>query len=40
MKLFVICGIGFILGWNLFLIQRDQKMYDAYGVSTYSEVRE
>ena len=32
-KKYVIAGlIGFavILGWNVFLIQRDDKMYDAY----------
>ena len=23
-------GFAFILGWNVFLIQRDDKMYDAY----------
>lgn len=23
-------GFAFILGWNVFLIQRDSKMYDAY----------
>ena len=32
-KKYVIAGlIGFavILGWNIFLIQRDEKLYDAY----------
>ena len=23
-------GFAFILGWNVFLIQRDEKLYDAY----------
>jgi hypothetical protein len=23
-------GFAFILGWNVFLIQRDQKMFEAY----------
>lgn len=23
-------GFAFILGWNVFLIQRDERMYDAY----------
>jgi hypothetical protein len=23
-------GFAFILGWNVFLIQRDQKLYDSY----------
>jgi len=23
-------GFAFILGWNVFLIQRDEQMYDAY----------
>ena len=30
MKTLIVCGVGFIIGWNLFLIQRDQKLYDAY----------
>lgn len=23
-------GFAFILGWNVFLIQRDEKLYDSY----------
>jgi len=23
-------GFAFILGWNVFLIQRDERLYDAY----------
>ena len=23
-------GLAFILGWNVFLVQRDQRMFDAY----------
>lgn len=23
-------GFAFILGWNVFLIQRDEKLFDAY----------
>jgi hypothetical protein len=38
MKTFIVLGVGVIVGWNLFLIQRDNKMYDAYGVQTM-EVR-
>ena len=32
MKLYfyVILGVGVIFGWNLFLIQRDNKMFDGY----------
>jgi len=32
MKLYVYAVIGFaaILGWNVFLIQRDGKMFDGY----------
>jgi len=36
-KKYVISGlIGFavILGWNIFLIQRDNKMFEAYGSVT------
>jgi len=36
-KKYVISGlIGFavILGWNVFLIQRDNKMFEAYGSVT------
>jgi len=28
--LFAILGFGAILGWNVFLIQRDAKMFDSY----------
>jgi hypothetical protein len=27
---FSIIAIGVIVGWNAFLIQRDQKLFDAY----------
>jgi hypothetical protein len=30
MKLFILLGIGFIFGWNLFLIQRDEQMFKKY----------
>ena len=31
MKTFsVIIGLAFIFGWNAFLAQRDQKMFDSY----------
>jgi len=30
MRYLIIGGIGFIVGWNIFLIQRDQKMFDGY----------
>jgi hypothetical protein len=26
----IIFGVGVIVGWNAFLIQRDQELYDAY----------
>ena len=26
----IIFGVGVIIGWNAFLIQRDQELYDAY----------
>jgi len=26
----IVGGIGFIVGWNIFLIQRDQQMLDTY----------
>jgi hypothetical protein len=38
MKTFIVLGLGVIVGWNLFLIQRDNKMYESYGVQTM-EVR-
>jgi len=38
MKTFIVLSVSFIVGWNIFLIQRDQKMYDAYGIQT-TEVR-
>jgi len=30
-------GFAVILGWNVFLIQRDEKMYDAYYRSKATE---
>lgn len=30
----IIVGVGFIIGWNIFLIERDQKMFKAYDKST------
>ena len=30
LRYLIVGGIGFIVGWNLFLIQRDQKMFDAH----------
>lgn len=26
----LVCGFSFILGWNVFLIQRDDRMFKAY----------
>lgn len=30
-------GLSFILGYNYWLIQRDQKLFDAYNQSTSQE---
>jgi hypothetical protein len=30
MKLFILFSIGAIIGWNIFLIQRDDQMYKNY----------
>jgi hypothetical protein len=30
MKLFILFSIGAIIGWNIFLIQRDEQMYKNY----------
>ena len=30
MKTFILLSIGFIIGWNIFLIQRDEQMYKNY----------
>jgi hypothetical protein len=27
---YFLLGLIFIVGWNVFLIQRDQKLFDAY----------
>jgi hypothetical protein len=27
---FIVVAIGAIIGWNVFLIQRDQKLFEAY----------
>lgn len=33
----IIFGVGVIIGWNAFLIQRDQELYDAYYGETPKE---
>jgi len=33
----VVLGFLAIIGWNVFLIQRDQKMFDAYDQTTPHE---
>jgi hypothetical protein len=35
---FIVVAIGAIIGWNVFLIQRDQKLFDAYNQPTPKEV--
>ena len=30
MKLFLLSSLVFIVGWNVFLIQRDAKLFEAY----------
>lgn len=32
-----VVGIIFVIGWNMFLIQRDQKLFDAYDEITKVE---
>lgn len=32
----ILFAIGFIFGWNLFLIQRDTKLFKAYDACTQS----
>jgi hypothetical protein len=34
MKYAIICAIFAIFGWNIFLIQRDQKLFKAYDACT------
>ena len=34
----IVFGLGVIIGWNAFLIQRDQKLFDAYNQPTPKEV--
>jgi DhnA family fructose-bisphosphate aldolase class Ia len=37
MNRYLILGaIGFIIGWNIFLIQRDQKMFKAYDACAHT----
>jgi hypothetical protein len=33
----ILFGLGIIIGWNVFLAQRDQKLYDAYDQLTLKE---
>jgi hypothetical protein len=30
LRYLIIGGIGFIVGWNVFLIQRDQSLFNSY----------
>ena len=36
MKLFIV-AIGLIVGWNAFLIQRDQQLFESYNQPPQSE---
>jgi len=36
MKLFIV-AIGLIVGWNVFLIQRDHQLFESYNQPTQSE---
>ena len=35
---YIYLGVIAILGWNVFLIQRDQKLFEAYNQPTPKEV--
>jgi hypothetical protein len=32
----ILGGLGFIVGWNVFLIQRDAKLFKAYDACSHS----
>ena len=34
LRYLILGGIGFIIGWNVFLIQRDAKMFESYYCQT------
>lgn len=34
LRYFVVSAVGFIIGWNIFLIQRDTKLFNAYDACT------
>ena len=34
LRYLILGGIGFIVGWNVFLIQRDQQLFKAYDACT------
>jgi len=36
MKLFIV-AIGLVVGWNVFLIQRDHQLFESYNQPTQSE---
>jgi len=36
-KYFLIAAIGFVIGWNVFLIQRDRQLFESYNRCLYVE---
>ena len=37
LRYLIIGSIGFVVGWNVFLIQRDQQLFESYNQPTQSE---
>jgi hypothetical protein len=35
----IIGGIGFIIGWNIFLIQRDSNLFESYNRPNYEALK-
>jgi hypothetical protein len=37
LRYLIIGAIGFVVGWNVFLIQRDQQLFESYNQPSQSE---
>lgn len=37
LRYLIIGSIGFVVGWNVFLIQRDQQLFESYNQPPQSE---
>jgi hypothetical protein len=39
LRYLLIGGFGFIIGWNIFLIQRDARLFESYNRPNYEALK-